>query len=105
MLEAHRTRFRLRDRPRMEHPVRVVFDPVASDRYTVVEIRAGDHVGLLHDVTRAMADLGAAIHQAFVTTEGERAVDAFYVTDPLGAPLDEPTRRLLAERLREVLEG
>ncbi len=50
-----------------------------------------------------MADFGVSIHQAFITTEVERAVDAFYVTDPLGAPLDAGTSRLVTEALREAL--
>jgi [protein-PII] uridylyltransferase len=103
LLEQHRDRWSLRDATRMEHPGQIEFDPTASDRYTVIEIRAQDHVGLLHDVTGIMADLGVAIHQAFITTEGEQAVDAFYVTDPLGAPLDAPTCLLLEARLYEVL--
>jgi [protein-PII] uridylyltransferase len=103
LLEEHRDRWRIRDRTRMEHAVQVEFDLMASDRYSVIEIRARDHVGLLHDLTGAMADMGVAIHQSFVTTEGERAVDAFYVTDPLGAPLDAPTRKVLKERLLSTL--
>jgi [protein-PII] uridylyltransferase len=103
MLEEHRDRWRIRDQTRMEHAVQVEFDLSASDRYSVIEIRARDHVGLLHDLTGAMADVGVVIHQSFVTTEGERAVDAFYVTDPLGAPLDAPTRRVLEDRLRATL--
>jgi [protein-PII] uridylyltransferase len=105
LLKEHRDRWRIRDRARMKHPVQVEFDLKASDRYSVIEVRAGDHVGLLHDLTGAMADVGVAIHQSFVTTEGERAVDAFYVTDPLGAPLDEPTRKVLADKLRSVLSA
>jgi [protein-PII] uridylyltransferase len=104
LLERHRARWRLRDRQRMEHPVRITYDDRASERYTVLEVRAADHVGLLWAITRTMSEMGAAIHQAFVTTEGERAVDAFYLTDPLGAPMDAATREVLASRLREVLQ-
>lgn len=104
LLQEHRERWKIRDRVRMHHPVEVDFDPNASERCSVIEIEAQDHVGLLHDIAGAMADLGIVIHQAFITTEGEKAVDAFYVTDPLGAPLDEPTKRMLEEGLRELLE-
>lgn len=103
MLKAHRQRWSLRDRPRMEYPVSVINDPSASSRYTVIEIRAHDHVGLLHDISAAMAEVGVSIHQAFVSTEGERAVDAFYVSDPLGAPLDAEACNLLVERLERLL--
>ena len=103
LLKAHRERWKLRDRPSMEYPVKVVHDRAASKRYTVIEVRARDHVGLLHDIAATMAEMGISIHQAFISTEGERAVDAFYVTDPLGAPLDPETSRMLIEELLEVL--
>lgn len=103
LLEEHRVRWSLRDRQIMDHPVQVHLDPKASDRYTVIDIRARDQVGLLHDVAAIMADFGVSIHQAFITTEGERAVDAFYVTDPLGAPLDAGSSRIVIDALREAL--
>jgi len=103
LLKAHRARWSLRDRPSMQYPVQVIHDPSASERYTVIEVRAHDHVGMLHDIADTMAGLGVSIHQAFISTEGERAVDAFYVTDPLGAPLDEKTCDLLLKKLNKVL--
>ncbi|MBI4728328.1 MAG: ACT domain-containing protein, partial [Acidobacteria bacterium] len=39
-------------------PPRVVVDNRASDFYTVVEVHATDRIGLLHAITRALADLG-----------------------------------------------
>lgn len=103
LIESHRRRWHMRDRPRMQYPVRVGWDEDASKRYSVLEVRATDHVGLLYEITRGISETGAAIHQAFITTEGERAVDAFYITDPLGAPLDGATRELLAGRLRDIM--
>ncbi|MFC1500675.1 [protein-PII] uridylyltransferase [Candidatus Zixiibacteriota bacterium] len=103
LLEDHRVRWSLRDRQIMDHPVQVHLDPTASDQYTVIDIRARDQVGLLHDVAAVMADFGVSIHQAFITTEGERAVDAFYVTDPLGAPLDAGSCTIVISALRDAL--
>ena len=67
------------------------------------ELRARDRVGLLHDVAMTMTGRGISIHQAFISTEAERAVDAFYVTDPLGAPLDAATREVLRADLIALL--
>jgi [protein-PII] uridylyltransferase len=105
LLEKHRVRWSLRDRRIMEHPVQVHLDPSASERYTVIELHAPDQTGLLHQVAAVMADFGVSIHQAFITTEVERAVDAFYVTDPLGAPLDAGTSRLVLDALRDTLQA
>jgi [protein-PII] uridylyltransferase len=65
----------------------------ASQDFTVVEVQSRDQVGLLHTITRTMTDLGLDIHLAKVSTEGEKAADAFYVTDrAAGGKLRDPAR-------------
>jgi [protein-PII] uridylyltransferase len=65
----------------------------ASQDFTVVEVASRDQVGLLHTITRTMTDLGLDIHLAKVSTEGEKAADAFYVTDRAGGgKLRDPQR-------------
>jgi len=103
LLADHAERWRLRDRPTMTHAVSVSWDLSASRRYSVFELRTRDRVGLLHDVAMTMTGRGISIHQAFISTEAERAVDAFYVTDPLGAPLDDATREVLRADLIGLL--
>ncbi len=63
---------------------RVQLDNTTSDRYTVIEVFADDHPGLLYDITRCMAELDINIHQAKIATEKERLVDVFYVLDSEG---------------------
>ncbi|MDH4321777.1 MAG: [protein-PII] uridylyltransferase, partial [Desulfobulbaceae bacterium] len=63
---------------------RVQLDNTTSDRYTVIEVFADDHPGLLYDITRCLADLDINIHQAKIATEKERLVDVFYVLDSEG---------------------
>ena len=88
--------------PSREVPVRVTVDDDASDFYTVVEVGAPDRMGLLFDVTRALAELELDVHLAKVATYGARVVDSFYVRDPLGrkvegrARIDEVERTLRA---------
>jgi [protein-PII] uridylyltransferase len=65
----------------------------ASQDFTVVEVQGRDQVGLLHTITRTMTDHGLDIHLAKVSTEGEKAADAFYVTDrESGGKLRDPAR-------------
>jgi [protein-PII] uridylyltransferase len=78
--------------PRQDVPVRVTIDNDASDFFTVVEVGAPDRLGLLFDVTRALAELRLDVHIAKVATYGVRVVDAFYVRDALGRRVEDPDR-------------
>jgi [protein-PII] uridylyltransferase len=75
---------------------RVIVDREASDRATVVEVRAPDGIGVLYRITRAIADLGLDVRTARVATLGHEVVDSFYLCDAAGAPVtdDELLRRL-----------
>jgi [protein-PII] uridylyltransferase len=68
-------------------PERVRFDNHLADHHTVVELDAPDQPGLLYRLTRAMARMGWDIHSARISTTGDRARDAFYVTDQTGAKI------------------
>ncbi len=97
---------RLQRRGGLRRPLPTVTPEVAvvngaSRRYTVVEIRAADRLGLLYDVARTLAEEGCTIRIAKITTSLNRAVDAFYVEDAKGGgKIAEPERM---ERLRQAL--
>ena len=77
-------------------PVRtgVSFDNRASAVATVIDVLAPDSIGVLHRVTRALADLEIDIRSAKITTLGPQAVDAFYARDAEGGKLlDDTVRR------------
>jgi [protein-PII] uridylyltransferase len=81
-------------------PPRVLWVEDASAASTVVEVRAHDAIGLLHRLTRALTDAGLDVRSARVSTLGAEVVDAFYVTDRDGSPVDDPQRRTeIEERL------
>ena len=63
----------------------------ASDRATVLEVRAHDMPGLLYLVGTTLAQQNVDVTSARVHTHGAEAVDIFYLVDPAGAPL-EPRR-------------
>ena len=70
--------------------VRLVDD--ASDSATVVEVHAGDALGVLHRITAALAATGLDVRTAHISTLGADAVDAFYVVGPDGG---EPAKAIL----------
>ena len=92
--------------PRQDVPVGVTVDNDASDFFTVVEVGAPDRLGLLFDVTRALAELHLDVHLAKVATYGVRVVDAFYVRDALGRKVIEPVQVAEIEQaVRSRIEG
>jgi [protein-PII] uridylyltransferase len=61
--------------------------PDESAHSTVVEVRAGDALGLLHAIAAALGDLDLDVRVAKIDTLGDRVVDTFYVRSPWGAKL------------------
>lgn len=61
----------------------------ASDSYSVLEVTAQDRPGLLHAITRALADLGIDIHLAKMDTLGPEVFDAFYVRRGNGRRIED----------------
>ena len=83
----------------VEPSVRIEAD--ASAEATVVEAEGLDRPGLLYELTEALAEQGATIASAHVSTYGERAVDAFYLKTRDGEKLDDPAA---LARIKKALE-
>ncbi len=80
----------------------VVIDNSLSNISTVIEVSGLDREGLLFDITDAMSKLNLNIGSAHIVTFGERAVDAFYVTDLTGGKVISPSRQ--SSIRRQLLE-
>jgi [protein-PII] uridylyltransferase len=70
-------------------------DQDLAETHTVIEIEADDQPGLLYRITRSMARLGWNIHSARISTRGDRATDAFYVTTRDGRKLEDEESALV----------
>lgn len=68
---------------------------------TVVEIKASNQPALLYRITRAMAALGWNIESARISTRGDVARDAFYVTDRGGGKVEDDDSRLAEAFIEE----
>ncbi|MFI2368769.1 [protein-PII] uridylyltransferase [Streptomyces sp. NPDC018833] len=86
-------------------PPRVTLAPAGSRRATVIEVRAQDAPGLLHRIGRALETAAVRVRSAHVSTLGANAVDAFYVTDPKGAPLSPSEAAQVAQALESALRA
>ena len=71
----------------------VRFDDSASSNATFLEVRAPDRVGVLHRITKAIADLGLDIRHARVLTLGNEVVDSFYVRESGGGRITDEAHK------------
>ena len=70
-------------------PKKVKIDNEASDFFTIVEVSAGDRIGLLYDLAKEVFSLGLDIRFARVNADKERMNGVFYVRDSGGQKILE----------------
>jgi [protein-PII] uridylyltransferase len=68
-------------------PPQVLIENTSSDSHTIIEVQAQDHLGLLYKLTRVLYECGLDVALAKISTEANRAIDVFYVTDTAGRKL------------------
>jgi [protein-PII] uridylyltransferase len=89
-------------------PARVVpvvrADNEASGRFTILDIVAGNALGLLYRISRVISRHGCDVHLVLISTEGERAIDVFHITKA-GAKLNDAEQHALTSDLQATLEG
>jgi [protein-PII] uridylyltransferase len=79
-------------------PPRVIFHDEASSDATVLEVRCTTRIGILHRITKALAEVGLDIRHATVQTIGLEVVDTFYVRNWFGQPITDTAHRSEIER-------
>jgi len=87
-----------------EFPTSLRWDLESEPGRTLLHLEAPDRVGLLHALTRAIAEEGMHISGARITTEKGAALDTFILVDEKGHPTTDPSwhARLLT-RLKQVV--
>lgn len=86
--------------PKVAFRTSIQFDDNSSDHSTLMEVVTQDRPGLLYEVGSALARQGCNIDVALIDTEGQKAIDVFYLTAQ-NAKLTQQKKELL----REVLEA
>ena len=82
----------------------LTFDNDSSSHSTVLEVIAQDRPGLLYRVASSLARHGCNIEIALIDTEGQMAIDVFYVRRN-GAKLDPTIQKSLSTALHQELSG
>ncbi|GAB3305856.1 [protein-PII] uridylyltransferase [Epidermidibacterium keratini] len=79
------------------------YDGAATDA-SVLEVRAGDRLALLHALTDGLARAGVEVVSAVVETYGRTVIDSFYLRGSGGGPLDKRTKLAVERTLHAVLD-
>jgi len=88
--------------PKVVVPTAINFDEGSSDHCTLVEVVTQDRPGLLYGIGSALARLACNIEVALIDTEGQKAIDVFYLTSQ-GNKLTAQKQELLREVLQATL--
>lgn len=81
---------------------KVTVDNDASSHSSVIEVVAQDKTGLLYTIASSISEEGCNIELALIDTEGQAAIDVFYVTrnrKKLGGSTAKALRQALLEEL------
>jgi [protein-PII] uridylyltransferase len=80
----------------------ISFDDESSEHCSLMEIVTQDRPGLLYELGSALARLACNIEVALIDTEGQKAIDVFYLTAE-GRKLTSQKQELLREVLQATL--
>ena len=70
-------------------PPKVIIDNDSSDFFSLIEVFADDHVGLLYQITHTLFSLRLDISIAKIATKGDQIADVFYVRDLEGQKVED----------------
>ena len=84
----------------------VYFEQDPHNPRTIMEVVTSDRPGLLSKIAQVLSHCDVRLHNAKITTFGEKAEDIFYITDEDNQPLeDEVEMNCLRQQLKERLDS
>ena len=90
--------------PKVKVETKVEIDDDCSAHSTLIEVIAQDQPGLLYRISSQLSRLNCNIEIALIETEGQMAIDAFYLTSR-GKKLDPAYQERVRTALLAELKG
>jgi [protein-PII] uridylyltransferase len=90
--------------PRFAVDTKIEFDETASSHSTLLQVIAQDIPGLLRAISATLSERGYNVEVALVDTEGETAIDVFYLTTG-GKRLTAKQEEELSQALLDAIEA
>ena len=98
-----RSGFKGTNRARVKIETKITIDDESSTHSTLLEVIAEDRPGLLYRIAEVLAELKCNIEIALIDTEGEMALDVFYLTSS-GSKLPQSLQDAVREALQVKLQ-
>ena len=83
----------------------ISFDDSCSSSSTLAQVIAEDRPGLLHRICSSFSSQNCNIEIALIDTEGQMAIDAFYLTSGANKLTHEHQKQIEKDLLEELREG
>ncbi len=90
--------------PKVKVETQIWFDNESSSASTILELVSQDRPGLLYSVANLLNESGCNIEVALIDTEGQKAIDVFYVTHKekkLGPKIESKIRETFVQQLEQ----